>query len=111
MTLVNAATVHPSLFELPAQRVLTLSANCAIDDWIFDGVGEDASVPGGGSVATSAFSLALRWGCDPIVFVGLDLSFPGGEYYVETSVDGAARASVDDDGHLAVKGWSAAFTR
>jgi Protein of unknown function DUF115 len=109
MTLVNAATAHPSLYELPARRFVTLSANSAIDDWIFDGVNEEASAPGGGSVATSTFSLALRWGCDPIVFVGLDLSFPGGEYYVKSSVDGDTYASVDEDGHLAVNGWSKGF--
>jgi hypothetical protein len=107
--LVNAATVHPALFELPAQRFLTLSANCAIDDWIFDGCGEDAVVPGGGSVATTAFSLALKWGCDPIVFVGLDLSFTGGAYYVATSSDGDARAEVDDRGVVRVNGWSSGF--
>ncbi|HET9989041.1 MAG TPA: 6-hydroxymethylpterin diphosphokinase MptE-like protein [Kofleriaceae bacterium] len=109
MTLVNAATSHPSLYELPAKRFITMSANSAIDDWIFDGVGENACLPGGGSVATSAFSLALRWGCDPIVFVGLDLSFPGGEYYVKTSVDGHVSASTDDNGHLKVQGWSSGF--
>lgn len=107
--LVNAATVHPSLFELPAQRFLTLSANSAIDDWIFDGFGEDAMIPGGGSVATTALSLALRWGCDPIVFLGLDLSFPGGAYYVSTSSDGAARAEVDARGVMRVAGWSDGF--
>jgi len=107
--LVNAATVHPALFELPAQRFLTLSANCAIDDWIFDGLGEDALVPGGGSVATTAFSLALKWGCDPIIFLGLDLSFTGGVYYVATSSDGGARAEVDARGVMRVAGWSAGF--
>lgn len=107
--LVNAATVHPALFELPAERMLTLSANCAVDDWIFDAVGEHALVPGGGSVATSAFALALRWRCEPIVYVGLDLSFPGGEYYVATSSDGNARAEVDADGTMSVQGWSAGF--
>jgi len=107
--LVNAATVHPALFELPARQFLTLSANCAIDDWIFDGLGEQALVAGGGSVATSALSLALRWGCDPIVFVGLDLSFPGGAYYVATSTDGAARAVVDERGAMRVEGWSTGF--
>ena len=108
--LVNAATVHPSLFELPAPRFLTLSANCAIDDWLFAATGEHPLVAGGGSVATSAFSLALRWGCDPIVFVGLDLSFPNGEYYVSTSSDGGARACVDDRTKvLRVEGWSAGF--
>lgn len=107
--LVNAATVHPALFGLPAARFLTMSANCAIDDWIFDALGGDAVVPGGGSVATSAFSLALKWRCDPIVFVGLDLSFPNGEYYISTSSDGAARAERREDGTMQVTGWSDGF--
>jgi hypothetical protein len=107
--IVNAATVHPSLFDLPAPRFMTLSANSAIDDWLFDAVGHEALVPGGGSVATSAFSLALRWKCDPILFVGLDLSFPGGAYYVSTSSDGNARANVDANGVMRVEGWSSDF--
>lgn len=107
--LVNAATSHPSLFELPAQRFLTLSANCAIDDWIFEGLDEVAAIPGGGSVATSALSLGVAWGCDPIVFLGLDLSFSGGAYYVSTSCDGEARAEVDDRGVMRVAGWSEGF--
>lgn len=109
MTLVNAATCHPGLYELPAKRFITLSANSAIDDWIFDGVGEEARAPGGGSVATSTFSVALRLGCDPVVFVGLDLSFPGGNYYVKTSVDGHVGAKIDEDGHLQTTGWSKGF--
>jgi hypothetical protein len=107
--LVNAATAHPSLFELGARSYLTCAANSLLDDWIFDGLGEEACVTGGGSVATSAFSLALRWGCDPVVFVGLDLSFPGGSYYVASSVDGAARAVTDERGHVRVEGWSDGF--
>ena len=107
--LVNAATVHPALFDLPASRFLTVSANCAIDDWMFDCLDEDPTAPGGGSVATTAFSLALRWRCDPIVFVGLDLSFPGGEYYVGSSSDGGTRARVGDDGIVRVEGWSDDF--
>ena len=107
--LVNAATAHPSLFRLGARAYLSAGANALIDDWIYDGLGEEARIAGGGSVATSAFSLALRWGCDPIVFVGLDLSFPGGNYYVSSSVDGAARAVADERGHIRVEGWSNGF--
>lgn len=107
--LVNAATAHPSLFGLPARGAITLSANSALDDWIFAGLDEDAVVAGGGSVATSALSLGLRWRCDPIVFVGLDLSFPNGAYYVSTSTDGAARAELNGDGTMRVSGWSRQF--
>ncbi|HEX4450651.1 MAG TPA: 6-hydroxymethylpterin diphosphokinase MptE-like protein [Kofleriaceae bacterium] len=107
--LVNAATAHPSLFQLGARAYLSCAANALLDDWIFDATAERPHVAGGGSVATSAFSLALRWGCDPIVFVGLDLSFPGGNYYVSSSVDGHARAVTDERGHVRVEGWSDGF--
>jgi hypothetical protein len=107
--LVNGATVHPSLFELPARGKLALAANGPIDDWLFDALGSSPQVVGGGSVATSAFSLALRWKCDPIIFLGLDLSFPGGQYYVSTSSDGDARAELAEDGTMKVAGWSSGF--
>jgi hypothetical protein len=110
LTLVNGVTVHPSLFEMPAKRHITLSANGSVDDWMFEPLGEQPVVPGGGSVATTALSLALRWKCDPIIFLGLDLSFPGGNYYVSTSSDGDARAEVDANGVMQVAGWSAGFT-
>jgi hypothetical protein len=109
MTFVNGVSVHPSLYELPARRCITLSANGSADDWIFEPLGEQPVVPGGGSVATSALSLAIRWKCDPIIFVGLDLSFPEGKYYVATSSDGDARAEVDNKGVMQVAGWSPGF--
>lgn len=108
VTFVNGSTVHPSLYELPARGFVTMSNNVNADDWMFDAVGESPVVPGGGSVATSALSLALRWKCDPIIFIGLDLSFPNGQYYVATSSDGECRAEVKD-GVMNVAGWSKGF--
>ncbi len=107
--LVNGVTVHPSLYDLGAPRYLSLASNGALDRWLYQGAGGGADVPGGGSVATTALALGLRWRCDPIVMVGLDLSFPGGKYYVDTSCDGGARAVIGDDGKVAVAGWSAGF--
>ncbi|HEY4176520.1 MAG TPA: 6-hydroxymethylpterin diphosphokinase MptE-like protein [Kofleriaceae bacterium] len=107
--IVNGATVHPALFALPCRGILTLSSNGPIDQWLFDALGANPEISGGGSVATSAFSLALRWKCEPIMFMGLDLSFPGGKYYVSTSTDGDARADVNADGTMKVAGWSKEF--
>ncbi|MFZ2956825.1 MAG: 6-hydroxymethylpterin diphosphokinase MptE-like protein [Candidatus Ozemobacteraceae bacterium] len=42
-----------------------------------------------GSIATTAFDLARNCGCDPIMFIGLDLSFQDGRLY--------ARGSYSDD--------------
>ncbi len=38
-----------------------------------------------GSIATTAFDVARRLGCDPIIFVGLDLSFQDGRLYIRGS--------------------------
>jgi hypothetical protein len=101
--------VHPSLFSLGAATTFSVAANAALDAWLLEGVGELAAIASGGSVATSAFGLALRWRCDPIVCVGLDLSFAGSQYYVDTCSDGAARAEVSADGTVRVAGWSDGF--
>lgn len=42
-----------------------------------------------GSIATTAFDLARKLNCDPIIFIGLDLSFQDGKLY--------ARGSYSDD--------------
>ncbi len=108
--LVNGVTVFPALYQLGAARHMTLASNGALDRWLYQDLGDAAEVPGGGSVATTALSLGLRWRCDPIVMVGLDLSFAGGRYYVGTSCDGDAHAVIED-GHLRVAGWSDGFQR
>ncbi|RMH40735.1 MAG: DUF115 domain-containing protein [Deltaproteobacteria bacterium] len=107
--MINGVTVHPALFELGAPRYFTFAANSQLDDWIYESFGDEARLDGGGSVATSACTLALQLGCDPIVFAGLDLSFPGGKYYVDTSCDGQTEVVRRDDGSLVVRGWSEGF--
>jgi hypothetical protein len=46
-------------------------------------VGEFGYLRVWGSVATLAYDVAVKLGCDPIIFVGQDLSYPGGRTYVE----------------------------
>ena len=107
---INGVTVHPELFRMDGPRCLTLASNGGLDGWLYRAIGATPTVvAGGGSVATTALSLGLRWKCDPIVMVGLDLSFPGGRYYVDTSVDGKCRPVVAADGTMKVAGWSDDF--
>jgi len=93
-----AATCRPECFAQAAPRTLSFAGNGEIDDWLYEPLGEDARLATGGSVACSAFSLALRLGCDPIVLVGQDLSFPDGRYYCAESLDGDAGVIVKADG-------------
>ncbi len=101
-------TVHPDLFETDAKLTLSLAGNGRVDDWLCAAIDQpEMKLSSGGSVAHTAFSLARRWGCNPIVLVGQDLSFPGGKVYCDSNVDGATTAEVSDDGtSLVVKGWS-----
>jgi hypothetical protein len=94
--LVVAATCSSATFAVPVERRFTFASNGPIDDWIFEGFGESASLPSGGSVACSELSLALELGCDPIFFLGQDLAFTEGRYYAETTLDGGAKMRLDD---------------
>ncbi len=51
-----------------------------------------------GSVSTLAFSLAQRMGCSPIVLVGQDLAYTGGEAYAKGSPYEGSRVNVSPDG-------------
>lgn len=46
-------------------------------------------IPTSASGSTAALALAVRWGCDPIVLVGHDLAYTGGQVYAaETGITG-----------------------
>lgn len=83
------------------------------DSWIYDALGRTQRLGAGGSVACTALDLALHWGCDPIVFIGLDLSFPRGQFYAESAFAGQQRTFVDgnavrvDAGGTLVSEWDA----
>ncbi|MDI6703304.1 MAG: DUF115 domain-containing protein [bacterium] len=58
-----------------------------------DLIGSKGDVPaGGGSVSHYAFNLAKYFGCDPIIFVGLDLCFDGDKTYT----NGVPRVRMDE---------------
>ncbi|MBI4509591.1 MAG: DUF115 domain-containing protein [Deltaproteobacteria bacterium] len=108
--LVLGARVCPKLFALPARRVLSFPAANSTDDWIYDSLGDKLHLASGGSVAHAALSLGLALGCNPIVFVGQDLSFDEGQLYVSTSCDGETRLEVSADGQsFQLAGYSEGF--
>jgi hypothetical protein len=49
-------------------------------------IGEKGALKSGGSVAHTAFQLALEMGADPVIFVGLDLAFTGGQSHAAHSI-------------------------
>jgi hypothetical protein len=80
--LVAEGSLHPSAFVHFGGRTFVFHV-AQHEPWPWlQSLGLDRGVLGTwGSVATSAFSLALDLGCDPIVFVGADFAFTGGRPY------------------------------
>jgi hypothetical protein len=75
--LAAEGSLHPSAFEGFAGRTFVFKVSNH-EPWPWLGtLGLDrGTLRAWGSVVTSAFDLALRMGCNPIVFAGLDLSYP-----------------------------------
>lgn len=75
---------------------------------VLGGVGRWQS---GGSVATNAFDLAARMGCDPIVLVGFDLAYSGGLTHVadvgaeETGLAAGGRFATREDFYRRARGY------
>ena len=90
--LILAVTASPNLFDLNFPRLLSYSGNLEADNWMFSTEDNAKELPSGGSVSCSALSLGLLWGCDPIILLGQDLSFPGGAYYHSQGADGSTKA-------------------
>ncbi len=66
-----------------------------------------AGIPVSGSVSTLAFSLAQRLGCSPIVFVGQDLAYTGGQAYAAGTPYEESRVRVAADGQSLEHDWCA----
>jgi hypothetical protein len=107
--MVLAVSSLPELFDMGAQRYFTFTGNSHVEKWVYEGLGDDAILNGGGSVSCSGMRLGLRMGCDPVILVGQDLSFKDdGQLYVSSNVDGAARANFKEDGTVTLSGYNEA---
>ncbi|MGD8561916.1 MAG: DUF115 domain-containing protein [Desulfarculaceae bacterium] len=79
-TLLAASTSgHPNHFELwPGVKGLF-----HLDPWVAALAGAGQALPNGGHATSAAFSLAVLWGCDPIILVGQDLAYSKGRIHAE----------------------------
>lgn len=80
--LVGEGSLHPSAFVHFDRRTFVFRvANHQPWPWLRARGLDRVVIETWGSVATSALSLALFMGCDPIVFLGADFAFTGGRPY------------------------------
>jgi hypothetical protein len=80
--LVAEPMTYPLSMEQFKTRLFIASYGDKTMEWVNTYLPDVGRVMCWGSVATMAFDLARKMGCDPIIFVGQDLSFPGGRTYV-----------------------------
>ena len=86
-TLVAEGSVHPSAFDHFAGRVAVFQVSDHHPwPWLRTCGVTRGTLAAWGSVLTSTFDLAVRMGCDPIVFTGADLAFTGGRPYCRGTV-------------------------
>ncbi len=109
--LLMGATSHPGMFQLPGARYLTYPSNGPIEWWLYQKLGGWVDVNTGGSVACSAFSVAARWGCDPIILVGQDLAFAGERFYAADTPDADYVVDTTGERSFVGRGMSEAMRR
>ena len=75
--LAAASTGHPNHFL----RWSGPKSIFHLQPWVAGLSGMGQALPSGGHVTSAAFSLALLWGCDPIILVGQDLAYTYGRIH------------------------------
>jgi hypothetical protein len=75
--LAAASSGHVNHFSLwPGKKALF-----HLQPWVAKLSGGGLGLPNGGHATSAAFSLAVLWGCDPIILVGQDLAYSGGRIH------------------------------
>ncbi len=98
-TLVLPPQANPALFELPVgRRFLSWQASNSFGYWMARGLGEEALLGAGGTVAHSAVHLAAFLGANPILLIGQDLAFTGGRIYSGSSCYGGVSLEIKESG-------------
>ncbi|HAV42700.1 TPA: hypothetical protein DCX15_01605 [bacterium] len=76
--LVAVSITYPKIIQSFSGPIFMADFIHPLNQWFSSFIGEKGYLKSGGSVATACFDLARQMGCNPIMFVGLDLCFNGG---------------------------------
>jgi len=97
MVLLASSQTHPAHLKLDFGSILGISqrGNVAAS-WLEKAYGEKP-LPSGGSVACAAFSILHGLGCDPLIFVGMDLAFSEDRSHANGSCEGCCIIEFDHD--------------
>ena len=85
--LAAEASLHPAVFPCFEGRTFLFKVSDHEPwPWLREAGLDRGTVRAWGSVATSAFDLALRMACDPIIFVGHDMAYTNDRPYCDNTV-------------------------
>ncbi|MBI5179037.1 MAG: motility associated factor glycosyltransferase family protein [Nitrospinae bacterium] len=110
-TLVVNPVTYPLILEECEGPMMVTSYSEPMVRWIEGFTGDLGANITGGSVATSAFDLALRMGCSPIILTGQDLAFTGGRTHAsggandEMVYSTSAEPATPSTMHTEAMGW------
>nr|WP_255705752.1 MULTISPECIES: 6-hydroxymethylpterin diphosphokinase MptE-like protein [unclassified Ectothiorhodospira] len=101
-SLLADAGTHPLIVKQFTGRRIFCHSTHPVDLLMSQVCGERGVLPTGGSVANTAFSFAVNLSADPIILVGQDLAFTGGQTHVTGN---AYRQAVDSIAEEKRKSW------
>ena len=100
-----STTVAPNLQDHGAQRTVYFTSQ-ARENWLLGESDRHHEALSLGTVSHSAVSLGKVWGCDPIIMLGQDLAFTGGDVYHREGADGETRLEdAETDGQRMMAGF------
>ncbi|MBU1628443.1 DUF115 domain-containing protein, partial [bacterium] len=79
--LVMEPRINPKIPEKFRENIFIASFNFPFMKLIERSLGDFGELETWGSVSSMAFDLALRMGCEPIIFIGQDLAYTGNRQY------------------------------
>lgn len=104
--LAAASTAHPHHFaNQPGCKALF-----HLLPWLPKALGQGLPLANGGHVTSAAFTLALIWGCDPVILVGQDLAYSQGRGYAQGRVGGDDQTGVNRREVMAIGGGTVETT-
>ncbi len=101
--LILSEVSHPAMFNREARgKFIFYSPYIALSLEQAALWGSSSFVSIGGSVTTAMFDMGVKFGCNPIIFIGQDLAFENGKSHAEGGVYDRQRAVIDREKGLVV---------
>ena len=81
--LICEPSISPKIVREYKGKKLMLGSFFHLVEWLESVTKVKGNIEIGGSVATAAYGLAMKMGCDPIIFVGLDLAYSDSQTHMK----------------------------